>query len=304
MTRNAAFGAAAVVAAMTTMAAQQVSTPRPPAFRSAIALTTVTATVTDRDGLLVTGLPQDAFDVFDDGELQTITQFTNERVPVSLDLLLDVSDSMFGRRIQDARQAVERFVGDMMERGDEYSILAFNHRQYPLTPWTADGAAAAAAMRSLQPFGSTAIYDAVLSALPMLAVRNRQRAAMLIISDGADTASDTSLREVRSALLRTDAFLYSIAIDPPDRRPINVPVNISALKELTDQSGGRTMAVRSSVEVSGALAEIANELNSQYLIGYTPNRPPDGRYHSIRVRVRGTDYRVRARNGYVALAFN
>ena len=302
--KRVALVASAIVVASVTLVAQQILAPQQPAFRSAIALTTVTATVTNRDGELVTGLPQDAFDVYDDGELQTISQFTNERVPVSLDLLLDVSDSMYGRRIEDAREAVERFVGDMMERGDEYSIVAFNHRQYRLIPWTADGAAAPGAMQSLRPFGSTAIYDAVLSALPMLAVRNRQRAALLIISDGADTASDAPLREVRSALLRTDAFLYSIAIDPPDRRPINVPVNVAALKELTDQSGGRTMAVRNSAEVSGALAEIANELNSQYLIGYIPNRAPDGQYHSIRVRVRSTDYRVRARNGYVAEAFN
>src|SRR5206468_9962220 len=102
------------------------------------------------------------------------------------------------------------------------------------------------------------------------------------------------------ALLRSDTFLYAIAIDPPERRPINVAVNAVALSEITDQSGGRTKVVRGSGNLSAALAEIADELNSQYLIGYTSAKSADGRYHSIRVRVRGTDDRVRARNGYVS----
>jgi VWFA-related protein len=155
-------------------------------------------------------------------------------------------------------------------------------------------------MTPLRPFGSTALYDAILTALPAMTNRSRERAAVLMISDGADTASDRTLRDVRSALLRSDAFLYAIAIDPPDRRPINVAVNATALSEITDPSGGRTQIVRSSGDLNVALAEIARELNSQYLIGYTSTKNVDGKYHNIRVKVRGTDDRVRARNGYVA----
>ena len=108
-------------------------------------------------------------------------------------------------------------------------------------------------MQPLRPFGSTALYDALLTVLPSLDVRNRQRAAVLVISDGADTASDRTLRDVRSTLLRTDGFVYAIAIDPPDRRPINVAVNASALAEITDQSGGRTKTVQSSSDLTAAL---------------------------------------------------
>jgi VWFA-related protein len=288
-----------LTASVAAWAAQQPEL-RPPMFRTAIDLTTVTATVVDKNGALVTALPADAFDVFEDGQLQTITQFTNERVPVSLAVLLDVSDSMYGRRIEDAREAIERFVLDLLDRGDEFSILAFNHQQHLLTTWTSEPAVASSVMQRLKPFGSTAIYDAIAAALPLVASRNRQRGALLLISDGADTASDRTLREVRSALLRTDAFVYAIAIDSPDRWPINAPINASALAEVTDQSGGRTKVVRSSADLSVALTEIADELNSQYLIGYTSPKGPDGQYHSIRVRVRGTNDRVRARNGYVA----
>src|SRR5262249_39166232 len=126
------------VAILGCLAATRQVAPQLPIFRSAIDLTTVTATVLDRNGVLVTGLPREAFDVFEDGEPQEISQFTNERVPVSLCVVLDVSDSMYGKRIQDAREAIEQFVEGLMERGDEFSILAFNHQQHWLTRWTSD----------------------------------------------------------------------------------------------------------------------------------------------------------------------
>ena len=99
-------------------------------------------------------------------------------------------------------------------------------------------------------------------------------------------------------MLRTDAFVYAIAIDAASRYPINHPVSVSALKEITDESGGSTQVVQSSGEVIAAMWEIADELNSQYLIGYTSPKSADGKVHSIRVRAPGTDYRVRARNGW------
>ena len=275
----------------------------PPAgrpFRAGVDLTTVNATVLDHDGHLVRNLPRDAFDLYEDGVLQTITQFTNERVPVSLGILLDISDSMFGRRIEEARDAIARFVVDLLDPADEFSILAFNHQQRLLTRWTTDRALASRVMQPLRPSGSTAIYDALLAALPLVEVRNRQRAAFIVISDGDDTASDATLKEVRSALLRSDGFVYAVGIDPSDRWPINAQVNRSSLQELTDQSGGRTLVVHDTADAMTALSLIAEELNSQYLIGYSSSRAADGQFHSIRVRVRDTDYRVRARNGYVA----
>jgi VWFA-related protein len=274
--------------------------PRDPTFRSAVDLTTVTATVFDRDGKLVTGLSQGGFEIFEDGERQVISQFTNERVPVSLGVLLDVSDSMFGRRLQDARTAIRRFTEHLLDPADEFSILAFNHQQHLVTGWTSDPVLASSGLAGIHPSGSTAIYDAVASALPLVAMRHRQRAALLIVSDGADTASDMSLRDLRSALLRSDAFVYAVAIDSPNRGAINAAVNPSALREITEQSGGRTLVVRGTGELTNALGTIAEELNSQYLIGYSSGRQPDGKYHTIRVRVSGTDYRVRARSGYVA----
>jgi VWFA-related protein len=269
-------------------------------FRSGIEVTSITTTVRDSQGRLVRGLGREAFEVFEDGDPQEVTQFTSERVPISLGVLLDTSDSMFGQRIKDARAAVERFLFDLLDPGDEYFAMSFNHQTHMLTRWTDMPSVMRRALDRLKPSGGTAAYEAILASLPMIAIRSRERAALLVISDGADTASSATIREVRSALLRSDAFVYAIALDSPDRQAINSRVNPTALREITDDSGGRTELVQSSADLADATSRIAEELNSQYLLGYTSSRGADGQYHSIRVRVRGTDYKVRARNGYVA----
>jgi Ca-activated chloride channel family protein len=269
-------------------------------FQSGIEITSVTATVTDKEGHLVHDLPRDAFEIYEDGTRQTITQFTRDRVPIGLGVLLDISDSMYGQRIHDARAAVERFLFELLDPADEFFVMAFNHAPRALTGWTREQAAVQRALAGLRPSGGTAIYDTIVSALPLIERRNRQRAALLVISDGADTASNMSLREARSALLRSDAFVYAIAIDSPERRAINTRVNPQALREITAESGGRTEVVQRSGDLEEATARIAEELNSQYLLGFSSPRGADGQYHSLRVRVTGADYRVRARNGYIA----
>ena len=269
-------------------------------LKSGIEVISVAATVRDSEGRLVTGLDRDIFDVFEDGERQTVSQFTSERVPIGLGVLLDTSDSMYGKRIQNARTAVNRFLFELLDPADEFFILAFNHEPHLITTWTNSPDVVRTALEGVRPSGGTAAYDAVLASLPLIGRRNRERAAILLISDGADTASSATLRDVRSALIRSDAFAYAIAIDPPDTRAINTRVNPTALREITDDSGGRTEVVRNLEDLVTATAKIAEELNHQYVLGYTSSRGADGQFHSIRVRVRGSEYRVRARNGYVA----
>ena len=110
-----------------------------------------------------------------------------------------------------------------------------------------------------------------------------------------------TLRDVRWALLRSDVFAFAIAIDPPEPRPINTIVNMQALNEMTAGSGGRAEVVRSEADLLAATSAIAEELNSQYMLGYNAPRAPDGEFHSIRVRMTRPDYRVRARSGYMAV---
>jgi Ca-activated chloride channel homolog len=269
-------------------------------FRSRVEVITVAATVFDADGHLAPDLPRDAFEVYDDGEQQPIVQFTHERVPVGMGVLLDISDSMYGQRMTEARSAVSRFLFDLLDARDEFFVYGFNHAPQLVSSWTRDAALVSSRMALLRPSGGTAVYDAVLTAMPLFTTRNQPRAAMVIISDGADTASDATVRDVRSALIRSDAFVYAIAMDPPERRPINTRVNPFALREITDDTGGRTEVVSDSAGLTAATQRVAEELNSQYVLGYNAPRGADGQFHSIRVRVRHGNYRVRARRGYIA----
>jgi VWFA-related protein len=269
-------------------------------FRSGVDVIAITATVRDAAGALVEGLTRDDFEVFEDGARQRITQFTAGRVPIGLGLLLDISDSMRGRRILEARGAVQRFLGELLDPADEFFVVAFNHEPRVIARWMSGADDLGVRLDALRPWGGTALYDAVLKALPLVNDRARQRAALVLISDGADTASDATLRDVRTALLRTDAFVYAIAVDPPGLRASATRVNPSALREITDESGGRTAVVHDTDDLGTATARIAEELNRQYVLGYTTHRQPDGQYHSLRVRVKGSGYHVQARRGYVA----
>ena len=268
-------------------------------LRSTVELTVVTATVRDAEGRLAAGLPKDAFEIYEDGVRVSVSQFTNERVPVGLGLLLDVSDSMFGRRIRDAQGAVERFLLKLLAPADAFFVMAFNHEPRLLFGWKTSPDGVHEALDRLRPTGSTAIYDALSASMPFIDNRPRERAAIVLITDGEDSASDLSLHDLRPLLIRSDAFVYAVAIDTPEPQFIT-KLNVGALMDITNQSGGRTEVVRSSADLDTATANIADELNNQYVLGYSSPTPGDGKYHSIRVRVNREGYRVRARNGYVA----
>jgi VWFA-related protein len=260
----------------------------------------VFASVRNKDGQPVPDLPQDAFRVFDDGLEQTITQFSSERVPVSLGLVVDVSESMRGRRIIEARSAIDRFLNELLNGEDEVFLLAFNHAPRLVASWTTPPSSLRNSLDSVIPSGGTAIYDAVARAVPELGRRRHQRAALVIVSDGADTASDKTLIQLRGEVRRGDAFVYALAIEGEDDRP-STRVNPEALRGFTDETGGYTAVVKDVAQLGAETARIAEELNHQYLIGYAAPRPTDGQYHSIRVRMKQDGYVVRSRRGYVAL---
>jgi len=269
-------------------------------FRARIDTVQVTVTVVDADGRLVTGLTRNDFEILEDDVPQTITQFTDERVPVSLGVLLDASDSMRGQPIVEARGAVDRFVAGLLESGDEVFMAAFNHQPHLVAPWTQPPVVLRGRLDAFRPTGGTAIYDALVASAPMFGRRLHTRAALVLVSDGADTASDLTLRQAREVLRRTDPFVYAIAIDAPGAL-LSTRVNPEALREITGQSGGYTEVVRSAEDLGPATERIANELNKQYMLGYVSSRPLDDEWRAIRVRVKDRNYFTRARRGYYAL---
>ena len=269
-------------------------------FRARIDTVLVAVTVHDADNRLIAGLSKDDFEMFEDNVPQAITQFTNQRVPVSLGVLLDASDSMRGQPIVDARAAVDRFVGELLEPGDEAFVASFNHVPTLVRPWTRPASTLRGRFDAVQPWGSTAIYDALVASAFLFNSREHPRAALLVISDGSDTASDLTLLQTRDILRRADPFVYALAIDSP-KALANARVNPEALREITGPSGGYTEVVRGAGELSGATERIANELNHQYLLGYVSTRPPDGNWRTIRVRMKNAAHFTRARRGYYAV---
>ncbi len=292
--------ASAVLVASSRVSAQRRGAPDDDVFRTRIDLVQMSVTVVDEDGRLVGDLGREDFEVFEDGVQQSVTHFTRDRVPLSVGVVLDVSQSMYGQRIDDARLALDRFVADLLDPGDEVFVLVFNHTPRVEIGWTLGPRQLRNRLDDIRPYGGTSIYDAMMEALPLFHVRRHPRAAVVLISDGSDTGSRANIRDVRRQLRRSDAFVYAIAIDAPETRPINDRVNPFALREMTTESGGYTEVVHDSPELGPATARIADELNHQYTLGYESLRPPDGSYRSIRVRVVGQDYRVRTRRGYNA----
>jgi Ca-activated chloride channel family protein len=279
------------------LAAQSIDL-RSKSFRSTAELVTTAVTVRDGEGRLVTTLEQTDFTIEEDGVAQPITQFTKERVPVSLSLTLDISDSMRGQRFADARGALGHFLDTLLAIEDEAALVGFNHEARLYSAWTAEKTGISLRLADIKPSGGTAMYDAVELSMPLFDSRQHPRAAIVLVSDGADTASDTTPTLLKQKLTRSDIFLYAVGIDTLDARNSR-RINPFTLQELTSQGGGYTEIIRSTAELGPATERIAEELNNQYMIGYTPLKRADGKYHTIRVKVTNESHRVRARRGVV-----
>src|SRR6478672_9499393 len=291
---------AAVVNFVVVLSAALVATPQAQTFRGSVTTVEIPVTVTDTNNRLITGLTKDDFEVFEDGDPEPVTQFSDKRTSVSVGVLLDISDSMRGQPIVDARSALDRFMADLLDADDEAFVGAFNHLPRILVPWTAPPSRLAGRLDTERPTGGTAMYDAIAVSASMFGRRQRTRAAMIVISDGADTASDHSLAQTRELLRRSDAFVYAIAIDSATEHRVSTQVSPEALREITGPSGGYTEVVRSYEDLGPATQRIAEELNSQYTLGFATMRPQDGSWRTIRVRVRHDGYIARARRGYFA----
>jgi Ca-activated chloride channel family protein len=340
--RRAAIMTAALIAATSIVVPAQ----EPPddrqgfRFKSAVELVNVTATVTDRSGRFVSGLHKEDFRLFEDNTPQTITHFSSERVPVSLGIVLDTSGSMAGEKIVAAKRAIDRFINELLDPADEIFIYTFDQRPELVQEWTTDRELLRSAVDRVRPRGGTALYDAVAEAVPLANTGRHRKKAVVIISDGNDTSSQTDPGSVKAAIRETEVLVYAIGVDgrgtptftsggqawppfpipfprpgggrrpgggwpmPPQRRPVMTSgadgLNAGALRDITDDTGGRTEIIRDFDDLQPATASIADELSKQYLLGYVPPREKDGRWHTIKLEVEGRGYQVRARRGYLA----
>jgi len=305
-------------------------------FRSGVELINVTATVTDGDGRFVSGLRKEDFNILEDGEPQTITHFSNERAPVSLGIVLDASGSMTSDKMSAARAAIDRFIYDLLGPDDELFFMEFANRPDLVHEWTTDRRAISRAVSRVATGGGTSMYDAIADAVPLASIGKHSKKAILVISDGNDTNSRTSVGELRYVIRESEVLVYALGVDgtavstrrPTVQLPVPLPfpipgipqrrlppiiggggggqmrtnerVNADALRQITDDTGGRTEIVRGFGDLDGATARLADEFSKQYYLGYPSSGKKDGRWHTIRVDVKDRRLAVRARRGYIA----
>ena len=264
------------------------------AFQTKLGLVTTAVTVRERNGRLVSNLTESDFVVQEDGRPQLIAGFTSARTPVSVAIVIDTSQSLRAERMQATRAAVRRFIESSLAPDDEVALVSFNHAVNVVANWTTDRTALGAGLDALVPTGSTALYDAVFQSFSLFNTRRRQRAAMVVISDGADTVSDRTPTQLKAALLGTDVFLYWIAVDHAEARP-SARINPYTIAEIAAQANGYSDVLKSTEALDAALTRVADELNHQYMLSYEPATPADGNTHTLRITVPNRNYVVRAR---------
>jgi Ca-activated chloride channel family protein len=282
------IASAAAVLGLTTVTAQQEDAVA--RFSSQVQLVEVYATVTDARGELVTGLRREDFQVYENNQLQDVSTFAAGEFPLTVALGVDRSWSMAGDALRLAKQASQGFLREL-KSGDRSMVLAISSDAEVLAPLGVDRLTQGRAIEALDPWGTTALHDAIIAALDRV-TPEPGRQALVLFSDGTDRYSRATATQVVERARRSNALIYPIAIGK---------TRVPLLAELAVLTGGRSFQLRDARELDKTLATIARELRYQYLLGYAPSTPLDAGTHewrSIRVVLTKPELRVRARDGY------
>ena len=280
----------------------------------------VTVTVTDQNGGYIPGLQPSDFVLYEGDVRQEITYFnTGENEPVSLGLVVDSSGSM-RNKIEHARHALRRFINSIKPQ-DEVFLEEFNVQPHLLQDFTDRRMLLSQGIGMLRPSGGTSLYDAILDGLRRVKRGKHRKKALIVITDGMDTASLSSLRQTINVSRRSGALIYTIGIGNPQRRyarggggfsigPFGIVVggndervDSKTLHRISQETGGRhfllnTMdVVGSSAVLDAATQTVLRELRFQYSIGYASSNGGN-RYRSVRVETNRADVVVRTQKGY------
>jgi len=257
-------------------------------------------TVTDSKSRHVSGLKASDFRVLENGRPQEIQLFSAENVPATIGIVMDNSGSMRSKRT-DAQRAALAFVG-ASNPADELFLVAFNEKVRMGLPeqlhFTSDFGQVQFALMQMMPAGRTALYDATAFALEHLRTGTRDRKALVVLSDGGDNASRRKLDDLLDISRRSSATVYTIGIydeNDPDRNP-------RVLRKIAESSGGRAYFPKSLANLDEVWQDIANEIRSQYTIGYVPGKNTGGAsYRSVKIIATqsGKSLNVTTREGYI-----
>jgi VWFA-related protein len=286
---------------------QPVATPRPLQFGTGIEVINLNVSVIDPQNRYVTDLAKPDFAVFEDGVKQDLSLFTHESLPISLSLLIDGSASM-ADKVPFVQNAATRFIKTLRAQ-DNAQVIQFSDRIATLHDFTADHELLAAAIKKTSAAGPTALHNALYVALKDLSKLKKagelRRLAIVLLTDGEDTSSLIRDEQVIDLAKKTEIAIYSISIRenrPQDRERLSFSQAVHLLTVLSRDTGGQVHFPNSPSELDGVYDRIAEELRTQYSIGYvSSNSRRDGKWRRIVVLAPGRESVViRHRDGYYA----
>jgi VWFA-related protein len=272
-------------------------------FRSSLELVSVAVVVRGSDGRLVPDLKVEDFEVLDGGAAQPIVQFDRGGdADPRLALLVDGSGSMvMGSRRERSRLATEFLIANL-KTTDTASVFAFDRHVTRLTPFTGNADELRAAVTSVESFGSTSIYDAIVGTIHTVMEDAPRARALLLLTDGFDTASVLTPGDAATAAGSLDIPLYvlSVGTDGPGgetRAGTASNTGKLALNDLAARTGGVATEAATAGQLSSAALSILTELRHQYVIAFAAG--PERGWHALTVRVRRGRVQARSRDGYV-----
>ena len=257
-------------------------------------------TVTDQERRLVPHLELEDFEIFDNGKPQKITYFDNKTTAINVITMLDTSGSMT-LLLDRVKDAAEQFLIRMLPE-DTGRVGAFNDKiQFlPEEEFTSDRDVLIRSLRELDFGYPTRLWDAVDESIRRLEPVPGSR-AVLIFTDGTDTASRRDLDDVMQQARAKEIMIYAIGLEteiaPNGQRQRSRPDR--GLRKLAEETGGGFFLLKNEDELGPTFTRVAQELHSQYVLGFTPALL-DGKVHSLEVKVRKPGMTPRARKSYVA----
>jgi Ca-activated chloride channel family protein len=275
-----------------------------PTFSTSSELVVLHVTVEDRRGTYVSGLPKEAFTVLDNGKEQPVQFFSAADTPATIGLLIDNSTSMMNKREMVAAAAVG--FTEMSNPEDEIFVLAFNEDVSEIWKPRVIQSTNPVSMRAtllggIAARGMTALYDAVYIGLQRLAYGKHTRQVLVVISDGSDNASSTTLEQMLGQTRTSEAAIFTVML----KDPVSRDGNPRLLRRLATESGGEAFEPRTLSDVPETLEHIARDIRSAYTIGFAPEAVGERQLRKLKVTVRNKDGRAlnaRTRGGYLTRA--
>ena len=276
-----------------------------PSFRAGVDIVSLNVTVTDAATHYITDLEEGDFLVFEDGIKQNVTFFSRRQSPIALSLLLDSSASM-EEHLPVLQQAATNFV-HKLKSNDIAQVIDFDSRVEIRQGFTGNQAELDTAISQLAAGGSTSLHNAIYIALKELrkvrAVNEEdvRRQALIVFSDGEDTSSLVSFDEVLDLAKRSETSIYTIALRGSDVQAKGFREAEFVMRTLAQETGGRSFFPAKIDDLNGVYTQIADELASQYTLGYTSANPRrDGAWRRVVIQVSRPNVTPRTKKGYYA----